>query len=102
MRIIIITYDILYDFFNPPIKKKKAESKSVVEFFIRLCGDVLLDVLRVGNRYQLAELEETGRRFHCLIDRYFKEAPFLRLNLELIPWYLLPYFFTIKFREFSA
>ena len=89
MRIISITYDILYDFFSPPIKKKKAESKSVVEFLIRLCHDVLLDVLRCGNRHQLAELEKNGDRFHWFIDFYFKEAPFLRLEMGLVPWYLI-------------
>ena len=98
MRIIIITYDILYDFFNPPIKKKKAESKSVVEFFIRLCGDVLLDVLRWGSRHQLAELEKNGDRFHWFIDFYFKKAPVLRLYLELLPPYPLLNFSNINLR----
>ena len=90
MRIMIIVYAILYDFISPPppINRKKAERKSLVEFLIRLCGDVLLDVLRWGNRYKLTVLEKNGRRFHWFIDRYFKEAPFLRLTLELIPRYL--------------
>ena len=92
----IIIYAILKDAFSQPITRKKAERKSLVEFLIRLCHDVLFDVLRMGNRYQLAELEKNGRRFHCLIDRYFKEAPFLRLNLELIPRYLLFTFTILK------
>ena len=88
------TYVILKYFFSPPPKRRK-----VVEFFICLCSDVLLEVLRWGNRYHLAALEENGRSFHYLIDRYFKEAPFLRLNLELNPSYLFSYFFfNIKFR----
>ena len=78
--------------------RKKAERKRLIEFFIRLCGDVLLEVLRWGNRYKLAVLEKNGRRFHWIIDRYFREAPFLRLNLELLPRYLLLYFSNIKFR----
>ena len=45
-------------------------------------------MLRWGNRYQLVVLEKNGRHFHWLIDRYFKEAPFLRLNLKLLPRYL--------------
>ena len=59
-----------------------------IEFFIRLCHDVLLDVLRWGDRYQLADLEKNGRRFYCLIDGYFKKAPFLRLDLKVFPRYL--------------
>ena len=85
-------------FFSLPNTGKKVGRKSVVEFLIRLCNDVLLDVLRWGNRYELAELETSGRRFHWLIDRNFKEMPFLRLDLEIISPYLLPYFFNIKFR----
>ena len=89
----IVTYVILKDFFSPPAKRKKVERKSLVKFFIRLCGDVFLDVLRWGDRYQLADLEKNGRRFHWFIDFYFKKAPFLRLNLKLLPRYLLLNFY---------
>ena len=82
-------------FFSLLTTRKNTESKIFVEFFIRMCGDVLLDVLHWGDRYQLAELEKNGRRFFWFIDRYFKEAPFLRLNLELIPLYFFSYFFNI-------
>ena len=91
-----IIYAILKDVFSQPIKRKKAERKRLVEFLIRLCHDVLFDVLRCGNRYQLADLEKNGRRFHWFIDRYFKAAPFLRLNLELVPQYLLFTFTILK------
>ena len=62
---------------------------------------MFLEVLRWGNRYKLAILEKNGRYFHWFIDRYFKEAPFLRLNLELFPRYLLLYFSNIKFRIYD-
>ena len=45
-------------------------------------------MLRRGNRRQLAALEKVGRRLHLNIDCYFKESPFLRLNLTLEPWYI--------------
>ena len=61
---------------------------------------MFLEVLRWGNRYKLAILEKNGRYFHWFIDRYFKEAPFLRLNLELLPWYFyFPILNSDGFRE---
>ena len=48
-------------------------------FFVRLCRDVLLEVLFFGNRRRLIKLEGVGRRFHQIIDNFIKEKPFLRL-----------------------
>ena len=66
-----------------------------VEFFVRLCSDVLLEVLRHGVRRELAELEKIGRRFYLIIDCYIKEAPLLRLHLSLEPLYIFCLIFKI-------
>ena len=77
---------------SPLIKRrKKVENVDVHKFFVRLCHDVLLEVLRYGNRRQLAALEKIGRRFCWFGDRYFKAAPFVLVNLEHTLSYL---FFT--------
>ena len=74
---------------------KKDESNRV-RFFVRLCSDVLLEVLSWGNRRRLALLEKLGRCFHCFIDGRFEEKPFLLLDLHIIPWYIF-YFQIIWF-----
>ena len=84
-----------YSLFSLPIKKMKMMSQNV-EFFVRLCNDVLLEVLQRGDRRQLAELEKTGRRFYLIIDCCIKEAPLLRLHLSLQPLYLFSLAFKIK------
>ena len=67
--------------FRPPIKKKRGKKE---KYFVRSCFDVFFDVLRWGNRRQLAKLERIGRRFHIVIDNKLGVTPFLRINLE---WY---------------
>ena len=64
-----------------------------VLFVVRLCSDVVLEVLCWGDRRQLALLEKLGKRFHLLIDRSFEGAPFLRLDLYIEP---LRYIFIIN------
>ena len=66
---------------------KKAESNRV-RFFVRLCSDVLLEVLGWGDRRCLALLEKLGRRFYWVIDGCFGEKPFLLLDLHITPWYI--------------
>ena len=56
-----------------------------VKWFVALCYDVFLEVLRCGNRRQLVKLELFGRRFHLIVENYFGEIPFLRLDLFLEP-----------------
>ena len=68
-----------------------AKRRKIIQFVVRLCSDVFLDVLDWGNRRQLAELEKLGRRFLLFIDRWFEEAPFLRLNLLIETWYFIVY-----------
>ena len=70
--------------FSPPHKNEKEE---LTEFYLKLYLDVLLEVLRFGDRYRLAKLERTGLRLHQIIENYFSEKPFLRLHLEILPRY---------------
>ena len=56
-----------------------------MEFYVRMCFDVLLEVLHPGDRRPLTKLERIGRCFHWTIEKYFPDVPFLRLNLELNP-----------------
>ena len=57
---------------------------------MRICFDVLLDVLHFGDRRRLIKLERVGRRFHWIIEKWFLDVPFLRLDLELNPLNLTP------------
>ena len=52
-------------------------------FFISICDDVLLEVLSSGDRKQLVILTKNGKRFSRLVDRFFVNAPFLRMNVFL-------------------
>ena len=59
---------------------------TMAEFFLSiLCADILIEVLQFGNRRQLTKLAAVGQQFYLLIQAFFHEKPFLRLNLELIP-----------------
>ena len=86
------------DYFSHSSKEEKIDVKrrKIIEFVIRLCSDVFLEVFRCGDRRKLADLEKIGRRFHWQIDGYFREAPFLCLDLDVTPWY----FFLLKFCKF--
>ena len=64
---------------------RKDDEEEMVEFYLRICFDVFLEVLHFGNRRKLAKLERVGRRCHWIIEKWFLDVPFLRLNLELIP-----------------
>ena len=61
--------------------------KELVQFVVRVCSDMFLEVLYWGDRRHLVELEKIGRRLHWLIDGRFKRAPFLRLDLFIKPRY---------------
>lgn len=56
-----------------------------VLFLVKLCGDVLLEVLRFGNRRRLTVLECVGRRIHLIVELFFQIKPFHRLNLTFKP-----------------
>ena len=64
-----------------------------VEFFVILCGDILLEVLKFINfdygygRYKLIKLQRIGRRFYRIIETYFCTKPFLDFPLQLRPLY---------------
>ena len=54
----------------------------VVEFFVVLCADVLLEMMEYGDRRQLIKSERIGGRFHRLIETYFGKKPFVRMNFR--------------------
>ena len=57
------------------------KQEELVQFVVRVCSDMFLEVLYWGDRRHLVELEKIGRRLHWLIDGHFKRAPFLCLDL---------------------
>ena len=61
------------------------------EFIVRLCSDVLLEALLFGDRRRLTKLERVDRRFHLIIENFFRDRPFLRLELRTNA-YLFIYF----------
>ena len=52
----------------------------VPEFIVRLCMDVLLEVLGFGNRRRLIKMERIGQRYHQMIEQFFNKAPFIRIS----------------------
>ena len=56
-----------------------------MEFLVLLCGDILVEVLRYGNRYKLVQLEKVGRRLHLIVEGFFENTPFIRLTLQINP-----------------
>ena len=71
----------------------------MVEFYLRIYFDVLLELLRFGCRRRFNKLERVSRRFHWLIEKWFPDAPFLRLNLEFIPATGYSFFLPINFNQ---
>ena len=69
-------------FFFRPIGQMINEN--VIEFFVRLCGDVMFEVLRYANRRRLTKLERVGLRFQLIVENFFGVVPFLRLDLLLL------------------
>ena len=61
------------------------------EFIVRFCRDVFLEALLFGDRRRLTKLERVDRRFHLIVENFFKERPFLRLGLQIYA-YLFIYF----------
>ena len=66
---------------------KQNQKGDEIEFYLRICGDIFLEILKFGDRRHLTKLERVGRLFHGLIDGYyyFAEKPFLRLDIQLKP-----------------
>ena len=49
---------------------------------VRLCDDVLIGILSIGVRRQIALLEPISTRFHGLIESHFTVSPYLLLRLK--------------------
>ena len=60
--------------FSPSQKKPK--------FVVRLCSDVLEDILCYGDRMKLTKTEFIGRRFHYMIENNFSEKPRVFFNVK--------------------
>ena len=75
------------------------EDRNELEFFVRLCQDVLLEILQFGSRVRITKLERLGRRLHRIIESFFKLMPFLRLRIEINQLYSLVNFLKYKYRE---
>ena len=78
---------IKYFFYRPTGQIK---NENVIEFFVRLCGDVIVDVFHYANRLRLTKLARIGLRFHSIVENFFGEMPFLRLNLILLEYIFFP------------
>ena len=76
--------EIIDSYFFSSLRPNNDEEEAI-EFYLRICSDVLFEVFRFGSRRKLAKLERIGRRFHWLVEKWFLDVPFLRLNLELRP-----------------
>ena len=59
------------------------EEDDGIGFYLTLSLDVLFEVLRFGDRHRLTKLERVGRRLHHLVEKWFGEMPFLRLDLNI-------------------
>ena len=75
---------------------RQDDEEETIEFYLRLCFDVLFEVFRFGCgcRRKLTKLERVGHRFHWLVEKYFPDGPFLRLNLELKPRFVFAFLST--------
>ena len=75
-------------FFYCPLSQNEGNE---FEWLVRLCSDVLFELLRYGSRCRLTKLEWVGQRFHRIIGNFFGIAPFLRLNFDLDPRFFMLY-----------
>ena len=80
---------------------KPYEEDEAVEFYLKFCCDVIFEVLQFGDRYRLTKLEGVGRRFHHLVEKWFGEMPFLRLNIRLEPGFAISRLLKLKFLNYS-
>ena len=75
------------------LSQRNETYEEIIEFYVSLCGDVLFEVLKFGDRRPITKLERVGRRFYYLIERCFSVTPFLRLDLKLEPEFVFIIFF---------
>ena len=64
----------------------------MVNFVVRLCFDVLMEVLNFGDRRRLTKLERVGRRIHWMVENYLPNKPFLCLKLLRIEFEYVTFF----------
>lgn len=68
-------------------------------FTVRICNDVLDDVLHYGIRMELVALQLTGKRFDCIIQTRFPEKPFQLINIKFLVCCVIQ---TISRQQFSS
>lgn len=85
-------FNILFFTFSYYSLDEDEDVDEKVKFFVRLCGDVFVEVLSYGERRRLMKLERVGRRFHRCIDGFFAKTPIIRQNLILITDFWFVYF----------
>ena len=75
----------MFTFFST--EKPYEADTGAIKFYLTLCIDVLIEILQFGDRRRLTKLEGVGRRFHHLVENWFCEIPFLRLDILLGPFW---------------
>ena len=68
-------------FLSIAAKRMRKWSKNV-DFTVRICEDVLIGIISVGDRRQIAKIEDIGTRFQRCIERNRPERPFILFDLE--------------------
>ena len=76
--------------------RQNREKDDDLNFVVRICNDVLLVALSLGDRRGLTKLELVGRRFHRIIENFLQQRPFLRFCTEINPLYQI--YFSLKKR----
>lgn len=68
---------------------------------MRICDDVLYNVLYYGKRRQLSKFQASGKRFKVLIDRDLSTKPFIRLTI-IIRLFIIYWFYPAFRKIFCA
>ena len=68
-------------------------------FTVRICNDVLDDVLHYGIRTELITLQLIGKRFDCIIQTRFPEKPFHSVCIKFLVCCVIQ---TISLLKFSS
>ena len=80
----------IFKFFSLPMLLNGLNGEGeTVEFSVSLCGDVFLEIICLGNRQNTVKLERVGRRIHWMVEKFSEERPFLRIGIEIDPWFFL-------------
>ena len=78
---------VMFFVFSARKGNQNDNEEEISDYFVRLCHDVLYEILCYGKRRQLCKLERIGHRFHYIVDNSFREKPlsFRRIELWFFP-----------------